>query len=60
MTPNTAIHLSRHLMGILFAEHTLRPGDGERSKDRETRARMLTAGLVVLNFSYWRSTPRKL
>jgi len=34
--------------------------DLERSKDRETRARMLTAGLVVLNFSYWRSTPRKL
>ncbi len=27
---NTAMHLCRHRMAIVFAEHTLRPGDGER------------------------------
>jgi len=28
--PNTAMHLSRRHKVILFAEHTLRPGDGGR------------------------------
>jgi hypothetical protein len=27
---NIAIHLSRHRKAGFFAEHTLRPGDGER------------------------------
>ena len=30
---NIAIHLSLHRKDTFFAEHTLRPGDGERSKD---------------------------
>ena len=31
---NTAIHLSRLRLAVFFGEHTLRPGDGQRSKDR--------------------------
>lgn len=30
MTSNTAIHLSRLPQADVFAEHNLRPGDGER------------------------------
>jgi hypothetical protein len=30
MTPNTAMHLSRHRMAIFITQHTLRPGDGKR------------------------------
>jgi hypothetical protein len=28
--PNNAMHLSRHRKVVFSAEHTLRPGDGER------------------------------
>jgi hypothetical protein len=31
---NTAMHLSRRRNVLFFAEKTLRPGDGERSKDQ--------------------------
>jgi hypothetical protein len=31
--PNIAIQLSRFRKGVFFADHTLRPGDGQRSKD---------------------------
>jgi hypothetical protein len=30
---NTAIHLSRHRKAICLIQSSLRPGDGERSKD---------------------------
>jgi len=29
------MHLSRHPKVVFSAEHTLRPGDGKRSKDQE-------------------------
>jgi len=38
---NTAIHLSRHRKPIFFAENALRPGDGERSKDRRNQAKAM-------------------
>jgi hypothetical protein len=33
VTSNITIHLSRHRLAVCFAEHTMRPGDGQRSKD---------------------------
>lgn len=30
---NIAIHLSRHRKAILFVVHTMRPAEGQRSKD---------------------------
>jgi hypothetical protein len=41
------MHLSRHRKAILFVEHTLRPGDGERSKDVWTLAGASKAALPV-------------
>jgi hypothetical protein len=35
---NIAMHLSRRRNVLFFAEKTLRPGDGKRSKDREEKA----------------------
>jgi hypothetical protein len=43
--PNKAMHLSRDLMFLMpvisLVHQLLRPGDGQRSKDRETRPRTL-------------------
>ena len=46
--PNTAMHLSRRRNVIFFAEHTLRPGDGERSKDRRDPVKDLQLRIIYL------------
>ena len=43
---NTAMHLSRHRMAIYFDEHTLRPGDGKRWNDANSRIRIALAVYV--------------
>jgi hypothetical protein len=58
---NTAMHLSRRRNVLFFAEKTLRPGDGERSKDRKTKPRpweglpetLTSVDCHILNFSDW-------
>jgi hypothetical protein len=36
---STAMHLSRLHQALYFAEYALRPGEGERTKDRTTKPR---------------------
>jgi hypothetical protein len=46
---NTAMHLSRRSNVLFFAEKTLRPGDGERSKDQQDN---ILANTLVISFNH--------